>query len=189
MKKLFLVTMVFLASSMLVSASEINPALINDYDFSKMNSFQVKNTTKQALLPNTPIEIKAINTLSTENLKVGDRVNFVVNKDVLSTTGNVLIKKDALVYGEVTSITPKSKIGKSAILNIGDIYTTSIDEEIITSHSLLTIKPKNKIAKSVTLSTLVCPLFLLMKGKEAILEKGEIKTIYTRDVNYIKPKN
>ena len=187
MKKLFFVTLVFLSSSIFVNAKEITPVLINEYDFNKINSFQVKNTTKQALLPNTPIEIKAINSLSSENLKSGDRVNFVVNKDILSTSGYILIKKDSLVYGEVTSITQKGKVGKSAILNIGDIYTTGVDDSIITSHSLVTIKPKSKKIASITLSTLVCPLFLLMKGNEAILEKDEVKTIYTRDVNYIKP--
>lgn len=187
MNKLFLFMLLFLASSAISNATEINPVLINEYDFKKMNSFDVKNTTKQALLSHTPIEIKSINTLSSENLKVGDRVNFLVNKDVLSTSGDILIKKDSLVYGEVTSISPKGKIGKSAILNIGDIYTTGVDDSIITSHSLVTVKPKDKKAISIALSTLVCPLFLFMKGTEANLNEGEINTIYTRDVNYIKP--
>lgn len=189
MKKVFLLFFMILFNYSFANSTEINPVLINEYDFNKMNAFQVKNSTKEALLPNTPIEIKSITTLTTENLKVGDKVNFVVNKDVLSSSGNIMIKKDSLVYGEVTSISQKGKIGKSAILNIGDIYTTSIDDSIITSHSLVTIKPKNKKITSITLSTLVCPLFLLMKGKEAIFEKDEIKTIYTRDVNYIRPQN
>ena len=185
MKKLFLLATMFLASYSFAHATEINPVLINEYDFGKMNSFQVKNTSKEALLPNTPIEIKNINTLNTETLKVGDRVNFKVNKDVLSTSGKIMIKKDTLVFGEVTSIMPKGKIGKSAILNIGDLYTTGIDNSIITSSSLITIKEKNKKALSITLSALVCPLFLLMQGNEAELNEGEIKTIYTRDVNYL----
>lgn len=197
MKKIFLLFTVMTLLVSAVSAVEIkvkdsiinSSSTLKEYDFNKMNAFQVKNETKTALLANTPIEVRSMNPIMAKNLNVGDKVGFTVLNTIRSANGETLIKEGTPVYGEVLAVKKKSKIGRPGMITIGDFYTSAVDGTIVTSKTNITETGKSNVFKSVVLSVAVFPLFVLMEGHDAILQDGVIKTINTNDTAYIFGEN
>lgn len=197
MKKIFLLFTIMtlcisvaLAVEIKVKDSIINSSsTLKEYDFNKMNAFQVKNETKTALLANTPIEVRSVNPIMAENLNVGDKVGFTVLNTVRSANGEALIKEGTPVYGEVLAVKKKSKIGRPGMITIGDFYTNAVDGTVVTSKTNITETGKSNVLKSIALSAIVFPLFVLMEGNDAIIQDGVIKTINTNDTAYILGEN
>ncbi len=82
----------------------------------------------------------------------------------------------------------KTYIGRSAKITINDFHTKGVDNSYIPLSTVIIEEPDDKMVLSIVLSVLLCPLFLLMKGKDAKIPAGTLKTIYTITDVYIKPQ-
>lgn len=161
-------------------------------------SAKTKTTTKKAkavtttvakstLAANTPIVINLADTVSTENVTLGTTVQFTVANDVKDASGNVLVRTGAPVSAVVSSATSKARIGKSGEVTVENFSATAVDGTIIPLSGSVSEKAQAKKKLSITLSIFVCPLFLLMKGQDAIIPAGTQQTVYTTSDISIKP--
>lgn len=137
-----------------------------------------KTSTTKTLAAHTPIIIRSVKTITTNDIVDGDTVTFAVVNDVKDNQGNILIKANSPVTANI-SFKKNGFIGKSGELTISDFHTTAIDGTYIPLSSSITAKPDDKMILSIVLSVCICPLFLLIKGDEARMESGTTKTVYT----------
>ncbi len=146
------------------------------------------NSAGKKLLPgHSPVMIKNQSEINTTNIKTGDSVVFVVAENVCDDNGNILIKSGTSVNANI-NFENKTYIGRSAKITISDFHTKAVDNSYIPLSTVITEEPDNKMVLSIVLSACLCPLFLLMKGKEAKIPAGTLKTVYTTNDIYIKPQ-
>lgn len=142
-------------------------------------------TGKSHLAAHYPVIIRNINPINTKSINSGDTVFFSTVKDIKDESGNILILKGSTVSATIF-FTKKGFIGKSAELSISDFHTIAVDGTYIPLSSTIAVNPDDKMVASIVLSLFICPLFLLMKGKDAELPAMTTKTIYTMYDTYIK---
>lgn len=139
----------------------------------------VKSTAAKKLLEaHTPVIIKNDEEINTKNIKSGDQINFVTVQDVKDKKGNVVIEAGTPVSANI-EFKKRELIGRSAKITISDFHTKSVDGNYIPLSSVITEEPEDRMVLSIVLSVLVCPLFLLMKGKQARVPANTVKTVYT----------
>lgn len=144
-------------------------------------------TGKSTLAAHTPIVIRAVDTITTKEIVSGGVVNFAVVADVKDANGNVLIKSGAPVTAQISFTKSKGMIGRSGEVTVSDFSTTAVDGSYVPLSGSVSAKPDDKMTMSIVLSVLICPLFLLIKGEEAVVPAGTQKTAYTVNDVYIKP--
>ena len=144
------------------------------------------NSNKAVLPAHTAIMIKSNDTISSKNLASGSTVNFSVVNDIKNADGLILIKAGTPVSAQISFVEESGMIGKTGKLTISDFHTTAVDGTYIPLSGTVSSNPDDKMALSIVLSILVCPLFLLMKGGEGSLPAGTIKIAYTITDTYIK---
>ena len=195
-----IISLILILSFMLIFPSHISLAQDGKqtlYEFIKENkdfnaSFEYpsyiasSNAIEKKLLPaHCPVMIKNISEINTENIKSGDTVTFIVAQDVTDENGNILIKSGASVNANI-NFESKTYIGRSAKITISDFHTKAVDNTYIPLSTVITEEPDDKMVLSIVLSVFLCPLFLLMKGKDAKIPAGSLKTVYTISDVYIK---
>jgi len=147
----------------------------------------VSASTGQVKLPaHTPIVIRCNETITTQDVVDGGTVNFSVLSDIKSQDGSILISAGTPVTATISFSSPKGMIGKSGTITINDFHTTAVDGSYIPLSSSISARPDDKLATSIVLSVLICPLFLLMKGEDAQVPAGTTKTAYTVSDAYVK---
>lgn len=144
---------------------------------------------KSTLSAHTPIVIRAVDTITTKEIVSGGTVNFAVVADVKDTDGNILIKSGTPVTAQISFTKSKGMIGRSGEVTVTDFSTTAVDGSYVPLSGSVSAKPDDKMTMSIVLSVLICPLFLLMKGDEAVVPAGTQKTAYTVTDVYIKPNS
>ena len=142
---------------------------------------------KSTLSAHTPIVIRCVDTITTKEIVSGGTVNFAVVADVKDANGNVLIKSGAPVTAQISFSKSKGMIGRSGEITVTDFSTTAVDGTYVPLSGSVSARPDDKMTMSIVLSVLICPLFLLMKGEEAVVPSGTQKTAYTVADVYIKP--
>ncbi len=136
----------------------------------------------------TPVIIRSNEEINTKTLKSGDSINFSVVQDVTDEKGRIFIKANTPVSANIT-FKPKEYIGRSAEITITDFHTRAVDDTYVPLSSTISVEPEDKMVLSIVLSTVLCPLFLLMKGRNAILPEGTVKGVYTLSDVYVKTVN
>lgn len=136
------------------------------------------------LSANTPVKISNNEVISAANLKNGSTVHYTVTENVRALDGTIVIPAGTPVLATVTNIKEKGRIGKPGEMTIANFKTRAVDGSDITLSSLVTKKADNRMARSIVLSVVVFPAFLLMRGADAEIPKGTPQTAYTvRDIN------
>lgn len=183
-----LVSLLFLPMPNHVSASDTEMSL---YEFLKTtknikasyeypnNKIAATSVNKSNLLAHTPIVVKNLQTISTKEFHSGDVVRFSVVNDVKDEHDNILIKAGSLVEAQISFIKDKGMLGNSGEITIRDFHTTAVDGTYIPLSGTISEVAEDKIVKTVVLSVLICPLFLLMKGEDAEIPENTSRTIYT----------
>ena len=143
---------------------------------------------KSVLPAHTPIIIRNLNTITTNEIVSGGQVDFAVVADVKDANENILIKANTPVTAQISFSKPKGMIGRSGEVTVSDFSTTAVDGSYVPLSGSVSAKPEDKMTMSIVLSVLLCPLFLLIKGDEAVVPAGTQKTAYTVTDVYIKPE-
>lgn len=197
MKKILSLLMIcsFIAiSNTPLFADDINDSLHNfintteniqaKYEYPSMKLL-VASEHKTTLSAHTPVVIINNSTISTQDIVSGDKVSFSVLNDVTDKNNKVLIKSGAPVEANIL-FEKTDRLGKSGKITITDFHTTAVDGSYVPLSSTISVAPEDKEILSITLSVLICPLFMLMKGKHAQVPEGFTKTVYTFSDVYIK---
>ncbi len=182
MKKLSALLLILFFCIMQSQAAEniLLSSALQPYIYNVQNTqTQTKPAGKSVLSANTPVIITNNANISTENLQNGSKVNFTVTENVLTKDGRVAIQAGTPVVATVTDIKQKGRIGKSASLALSGFRTTTVDGKDVALSTYISKKEDNIRGRSIALSVIVVPLFLLMKGKDVVIEKGTKQTAYT----------
>ncbi len=154
------------------------------YPFGNVIAEDVKEEEVVKLKVGTPLILKLSETVSSENRNAGDMVQFYVAEDVI-VDDKVVIKRGAPARGEVLTTKKKEFAGQKGEVTLGIHDVEAVDGQRVRLRSTKQGEGEGKMAMSIALSVVVCPLFLLMKGKEAVIPEGtEVKVFvdYEADI-------
>ena len=156
------------------------------YQYPSYNPQLHEDISEKIKIPaHTPVIIRATKTISSEQIQSGDIIYFKTVENVKDRAGNILIAANSPVQTEV--FFQKSKmIGKAGKLSISDFHTKAVDGTYVPLSASISIEAEDKSDMSLLLGLLICPLFLLMKGEEAVLHAGATRTVYTAGDVYIR---
>lgn len=126
----------------------------------------------------TPVLIQSDSTISGDTNKSGDIVNFHVVNSVKDSYGNIILSQGTPVKATVTRLEQKNRIGRPAELSIAGFTTTLYNGKQIAFQGSINKKSESRMARSIVLSAILCPLFLLMKGAAVELPAGIQTTVY-----------
>ncbi|MBQ9246037.1 hypothetical protein IJ182_07215 [bacterium] len=161
-------------------SNDINNALTQNRITENKPTVEIKT-----LKANTPVIIRNINTIDTDNFSDGNTLQFATVNDIRDENGNIIIAANSPVMAKITC-EKKGIMGKSAKLYISDFHTLAVDGSIVPLRESISIVPNDKKILSIALGVGVFPAFLLMKGDNAQLAANSIKTVYTNNEVVIK---
>ena len=146
--------------------------------FFSMNTLSVAYATGATLPNNTPVTIQASQTYDSATVQTGDSVKFSVAKNI-TVNGQTVIAAGAPVTATVVKANKRGRIGIPGEIVLGEFSTVTTKGTKVPLTGDIAQKAKSKMALSITLSVIVIPLFLLMKGKDTAIEQGYEATVYT----------
>ncbi len=131
------------------------------------------NVHAQEQLPaGTIVVLETIGELSSEQMSAGQTVPMRVKYDVI-VKGQVLIKGGAMASGQVTSVQQRGALGRQGSFNIRPTVAQAVDGQmIVLTNGGASSVGEGKVGGAVALAAVVSPLFLLKKGKSAVLPPG-----------------
>jgi hypothetical protein len=134
----------------------------------------------------TPVELQSMQTISSARAHKGDRVDFVVAKDV-QAAGFTIIGAGARAKGSIIGVKGKRPLGMG-----GDVIIKLDSVELTTGDSVALVARKEFKGKSHTIRMGVAmaiaaaiylpaaPAFILSRGRDSTVLKGTELTAYTR---------
>jgi hypothetical protein len=134
----------------------------------------------------TPVELQSVQTISSARAHKGDRVDFVVAKDV-QAAGFTIIGAGARARGSIIGVKGKRPLGMG-----GDLIIKLDSVELATGDSVALVARKEFKGKSHTIRMGVAmaitaaiylpaaPAFILSRGRDSTVLKGTELTAYTR---------
>lgn len=141
---------------------------------------QKNSTPKVILSAHTPVTLRNLYNISTDNIVSGTSVDFAVLADVRDRFGNTIIKAGTpataqIIFAKQTG----DNLGKAGKLEISDFHTKTVDGRYVPLSGSISSQGEDRMVLSIVLSVLICPLFLLMDGDDAVIPAGATKTAYT----------
>lgn len=138
------------------------------------------------LSPGTMVILK-VNETVTGAMAPGTSVNLSVLHDVVKD-GHILIKAGTPARGLIASSEKAKMIGREGKVTIAVDRTRAVDGQEVFLQGSMAGVGEEKLVTSVVVSTLLCPLALLMKGGEAEIPAGaELRTFVANEVKVKVP--
>lgn len=125
----------------------------------------------------TTVHLSLTQSLSSATNKVDDPVAFEVTEDVKA--GDVVaIPKGSAAVGHVVEVEPRRRLGRAGKLNFAIDNMKAPDGSNVRLRSSSARKGEDKTGTVIVGTVLLSPLFLIMRGKDVIIEKGTALTTY-----------
>lgn len=139
---------------------------------------QVKDTTAQLTIPDgTPIELRLVESVSSNDAHRGDRLNFIVVKDV-NLDGYTLVPAGTKASGTVTEVKGKRFLGIGARISFRIDSLDLADGETLKLRANKVVKggSRTKLMAGAMVATAIIflpatPIFLLTRGRESTVVK------------------
>lgn len=132
----------------------------------------------------TPVKLRINRTISSEDAKVGDTVDFEVLQDI-SVNGILVIPKGGLAYATVTEAQAKRRMGRGGKLDINIDYVKLVDGDKAALRAVKNVQGGSHtvgMTAGIVATSLVffpaAPFFLFMHGKDITIPKGTELTAY-----------
>jgi len=120
----------------------------------------------------TPIPLETISEINSGFLMTGQIIDFRIRSDIM-VDGKVVIRGGTIAKGQVVRVQKAKGVGKEGYVEIQIKSVTAVDNQIVLlSGGSLYQDGDNKQTLAIVLGVLVCILFLLIKGKNAIIPPG-----------------
>ena len=142
------------------------------------NTFSVAYAAGATLPNNTPVEIQLLEGIDSSSAQTGDSVKFKTVKSI-TLNGQTIIAAGSPVSATVIKAEKRKRIGRPGEIVVGDFSTVTTKGTKVPLTGDLSQSGKRKMTLSIVLSVVIIPLFLLMKGKDAVIEQGYQTTVYT----------
>ena len=144
-----------------------------------LSFFGFSQTSKTKIEEGTIILLKSLSIISSNTSMDGESIDFYCVENVV-VDNKVIIKKNSKVTGKVESSEKSRSLGKEGSLKIIFNYITAIDGQNIPISGVYNyVRGDNKSGNAVGLSFVFSPLFLFLKGKEAVIPIGSLIEVYT----------
>ncbi len=159
---------------------EKHPNATVEYKYSESKKLaRIAASGLKAKLPaGSPVLIKITETVKASDATEGSTITFSVIQDV-KIDNNIVVKAGSLGQAQVVAIEEPGRVGKAGKISITDFSVKAVDGTFIPLRGTISGKGSDKVVTSGLLAWVVCPLFLLMKGGDAIVPAGMEKTVYT----------
>jgi len=143
----------------------------------------------------TPVRLRINRTISSEDAKVGDTVDFEVLDEVKSHDV-VLIPRGGIALATITEAQSKRRMGRAGKLNVNIDSVKLVDGEKIALRAVKEVKGGSHVGVmtgAIVATSIVffpaAPLFLFMKGKDITIPKGTEITAYVNGDVPLDPKS
>jgi hypothetical protein len=134
----------------------------------------------------TPVQLQLAETISSAHVHKGDRLKFVVVKDV-EVGGFTVIRAGAPAEGSVVAVQGKRPFGMGGdvTLKLDSVELTSVERIALEAHKEFkgrshTIRMAMGIAVTAAFYPPAAPVFLLTRGRDSTVLKGTEMTAYTK---------
>ena len=135
----------------------------------------------------TPVILRLTEEVSSKTKNINETVNLEVARNVV-IDDKIVIKSGTPAIGTVTMLEQRGMVGKAGKIQISLEATKAVDGQRIALRSFLTQGGKDEQATALAGGIICCPLFLLMKGKEATVPTGtEVKAYTETDITIDVP--
>ncbi|HEY6119773.1 MAG TPA: hypothetical protein VIV66_07430 [Pyrinomonadaceae bacterium] len=142
----------------------------------------------EVILPDgTEFNVVTTEDISSKTATEGDLLTFKVYEDVV-INGHVVIAKDTLVKGLVSSAKKAGMMGRGGNLAIRVESTTTVDNQKTKLRSSKGNEGDDKTGTTVALVVLFGPLGFLKHGKNAKVKAGTLIKVYTDEAKNIRVK-
>jgi hypothetical protein len=142
----------------------------------------------EVILPDgTEFTVVTTEEISSKTATEGDLLTFKVAEDVV-INGHVLIAKNALVKGVVSSAKKAGMMGRGGNLAIRIESTTAVDNQKTKLRSSKGTEGSDKTGTTVALVVIFGPLGFLKHGKNATIKTGTLIKVYTDEAKNIQVK-
>jgi hypothetical protein len=139
---------------------------------------QTRDTTAQLTIPDgTPIELRLVESVSSNHAHKGDRLNFIVVKDV-NLDGYTLVPAGTIAQGTITEVKGKRFVGIGAKISLRLDSVELADGEILKLRASKVVKggSRTKLMAGAMIATSIIflpatPVFLLTRGRESTVVK------------------
>jgi hypothetical protein len=133
----------------------------------------------------TPVRMRISRTISSEDAKIGDTVDFEVLDDV-KIDDVLVIRRGAAAIATVTDAKPKARMGKAGKLGVNIDYVRMVNDDKAALRAVKDVEGGSHtgaMTGAIVATSIVffpaAPLFLFMHGKEITIPKGTEITAYT----------
>jgi hypothetical protein len=148
-------------------------------------SQEVHESPTALLIPDgTPVKLQTVRTISSAHAQEGDRLDFVVVKDV-TVGGFTIIQAGTIASGSVVAVKGKRflGIGGKVVIKLDSVELITGDEVALRARKVIKGSSRTKlIAVEMIVSGLVylpaAPIFLLSRGRDSTVLKGTEVTAY-----------
>jgi len=177
MNRIFFIALLFLSLNVNGQVPPEEPVkLINPRSLSQLIPAQdPQNSTvnKQIkIAEGTMVQLKLLKEVSSASIKEGDTLSFSVDRNLI-LENHILIKEGAPLIGIISKAKKAKGKGKPGELSFTLKTVTAIDETKISLRTTISnVEGKSQENNTVVLS-FINPLFLLLKGKNAVMKEGE----------------
>ena len=142
----------------------------------------------------TPVRLRINRTISSEDAKVGDTVDFEVLEDVMSHDV-ILIPRGGIALATITEAQSKRRMGRAGKLNVNIDNAKLVDGEKVALRAVKEVKGGSHtgaMTGAIVATAIVffpaAPLILFMKGKDITIPKGTEITAYVNGDVPLDPK-
>jgi len=133
----------------------------------------------------TEFEVLTTEEISSKTAAENDPVTFKVAEDV-KINNHVVIAKDTLVKGLVANVEQRGHLGKGGKLGLRVESTTTVDGQKVKLRAAKGKGDTDQVGSTIALSLLISPLFLLRRGKHAVIKPGTKIKVYTDEDKKVK---
>ena len=134
----------------------------------------------------TLIPLEVLSEINTKNITTGQIIDFKVTKEIC-VDKNVVIPFGAIAKGQVSRFEKRKGVGKGASIQIQLKSVTAKDgTDVMLTGGNMSEEGENNLVLSIVLAVFVCPLFLLLKGKQAVIPAGTSISATVATDTYIK---
>lgn len=140
------------------------------------------------LTEGTEFMVETTDELSSKTANADDPITFRITDDV-RLNGHILIARGTLAKGVIMNLEKSRRFGRGGKLGIKIDSTTAVDGQKIKLRASKNREGDDKTGKVLALTLLISPLFLLMKGKEAVIKEGTKLAVYVDEAKSVQVKD
>ena len=143
-----------------------------------------ESPTKLVITDGTPVKLQLVKTISSAHVRKGDRLSFVVVKDV-AVGGFRIIRAGTIASGSVVAVKGKRLlgIGGKIVIQLDSVELITGDEVALRARKEVKGSPRTKLMVAAMIVTGLfylpaAPVFLLARGRDSTVLKGTEVTAY-----------